>query len=243
MAQGFTLHQGAEEPPWLQSGGELVTQRNGLVTGRLAWKVPVGDWRSMPKVADSHPLAWFVTVEKRTVVFGKGFWIAHCEYAGVETDVAEPVFDFNPATGTDPVETSNRFVTKIGGKPSAPKNGAIFVDFESGVETNDDARGVFDRFKLIIDGEKNPFAGMEEIITANNTTWTKSWAQRTKPTGGNKPVRIGTPEGEYPEFPEGYNWLEFPTAYSKRGSAYDCRKVWLLSGENGWREEAYGDES
>ena len=219
-----------------------MTARNGLATGRLIWKVLPYAWGDMPQLGDAHPFAWWMSCEKRNVNFTKGFWHAICDYAGVETDAADPEYDYNPGTGAEPVETSDRFVSRIGGKPSAPLNGAVFVDFESGLETDDDTRGVFSRFKLMIDGEKNLFAAMQDIITANNTTWTKSWAQRMKPDGGVKPVRIGTPAGDPPTFPAGYNWLEFPVVYKKRGSAYDCRQTWLLSGPGGWRTEAYGED-
>lgn len=236
---GVISYKGSGDGPWLQSGGELVTDRKGLVTGRMVYKVKVEGWDFMPALNSEHPYAWWATMERRSVRFAPGFWLVSCDYAGVESEVAEPVYDFNPGTGNEPIETHDKFVEELGGKPSDPQNGAVFVD-GAGNETEDDAVGSFDRFKLVEAGVQNPLAGVREFLTANNTTWTKSWTQRTKPSGASKPVQIGSPAGSPPSFAAGFNWLELPVAFTKRGSAYDCRQTWLLSGPKGWNTTIYG---
>jgi hypothetical protein len=232
-------YKGEGEGPWLQSGGELTTDRKGLVTGRLVYKVKVNGWGMMPVLNSPHPYAAWATMERRSVRFAPGFWLVSCDYAGSEEEVSEPVYDFNPGTGNEPIETHDKFVAELGGTPSDPKNGAVFLDSQGNV-TEDDDVGMFDRFKLEIEGGPNPMGGVREFLTANNSTWTKSWTQRSKPSGANKPVKIGSPSGPAPSFGGHFNWLELPVAYSKRGSAYDCRQTWLLSGPWGWNTMIYG---
>jgi hypothetical protein len=226
----------------LQPGGELVTDRKGLVTGRFAFKVRAGAWGDMPQLNSVHPYALFASMERRVVRFEKGFWLVLGDYAGCEVEESEPAYDFNPGTGNEPIVTHDDFLTKIGGKPSAPLNGAIFRD-QSGNVTTDDAEGSFDRFKLLKDdGTLNPWAGTEEFLTANNTVFTKSWTRRTKPAGASKPLQVvdQPPGGKAPTFDgANYKWLEFPVAYSVRGSAYDCRQMWMLSGPRGWNRVVY----
>lgn len=225
----------------LQSGGELITDRKGLATGRLAFKVRPGRWDLMPRLNSAHPHAPFAGMEKRVVRFTPGFWQVFCDYAGCEVEESEPVYDFNPGTGNEPIETIDNFVSQVAGKPSAPINGAIFRDPETGaISTNDDT-GVFDRFSIMKDGEPNPWAGLVEYLAANNTSWTKSWTRRSQPSGAGRPLQVvNTPPGREPSFDgANYNWLQLPVAYTQRGRAYDCRQVWLLSGPRGWNRIVY----
>lgn len=225
----------------LQSGGELTTDKKGLVTGRLFYKVVPGRWDLMPRVGSGHPLAPFAGVEKRTVRFTPGFWQVFCDYAGCETEESEPVYDFNPGVGNEPIETIDNFVSQVAGKPSAPINGAIFRDPSTGNITTDDEVGMFDRFTTTRDGEANPWAGLVEYLAANNTSYLKSWTQRSKPGGASRPLEVvNEPPGNAPTFDgANYNWLKFPVAYSKRGFAYECRQMWLLSGPKGWNRVVY----
>ena len=194
----------------LQPGGELITDRKGLVTGRLTFKGRPGYWGSMPRLGSGHPLAPFCEMEKRTVKFEKGWWEVTGEYAGTENvggddsssssddssdssddssdsgDGGEwefdvpPTYALQPGTGTERIETHPDFVSVIGGTPANPLNGAIFRD-GNGNQTSDNQAGMFDRFRVHVGGVKNPWAGLEEYLTIAGTTWTKSWTARAAP--------------------------------------------------------------
>ena len=254
----------------LESGGELVTDAKGLATGRLTFKGKPGAWATMPRVGATHPLAVFCAMEKRTVKFEKGWWVVTGEYAGTQNvDPAEsgdssdssdssssdssssegdggtweypspPEYGLNPGTGTERIELHPDFVTKFGGTAASPKNGAIFRD-ASGNETSDADVAVFDRFKISVGGVKNPFAGLEEYLTIAGTTWTKSWTTSSRPGGSRGAVIVENPPGNPPSFGSSHNWLEMPPSYSKRGRAYACQQVWMLSGPAGWNTTIYG---
>ena len=249
----------------LEPGGELVTDTKGLVTGRLSFKGKPGAWATMPRVGSLHPLAVFCAMEKRTVKFEKGWWAVTGEYAGTQnvdsfsddsSDSSDsssssgadddgsweydapPEYSLNPGTGTERIELHPDFVTTFGGTPASPLNGAIFLD-ANGNETSDNTRGLFERFRIMNGAVKNPFAGLEEYLTISGTTWTKSWTTSSRP-GDTSAGIVKTPPGNPPSFGSNHNWLEMPASYSKRGRAYACQQVWLLSGPAGWNATLYG---
>lgn len=229
----------------LASAGELVTDRRGLVSGRCLFKVRPGDWRGMPALGAVHPYANFCHLERRAVSFTKGFWAVTGEYVGCEGEETQPIYDWNPGVGTEPIEITKNFVTQIAGKPSAPLNGAIFLD-ERGDLTEDDKAGVFEKFRLLTpEGNVNPYAGTEVFMTLNNGVYSKSWVRKVKPNesgGSEKPLSIVTsPPGPQPQFGGSYNWLEYPVAYTSRGAVYECKQNWLLSGPKGFNTVIYSE--
>jgi hypothetical protein len=225
----------------LQSGGELVTDRKGLTTGRLVFKVKPEAWSDMPSLLSAHPYASFCVMERRVVRFTPGFWQVYADYAGCEEEETEPVWDFNPGTQSEPIWTHDEFVEKIGGKPSAKLNHSIWVDEVTGDDTDDDSKGVFRKFKIVLpDGTQNPWAGAEEYLTASNTTLTKSWTRQSRPSDSGRPLQVDAPPaGHAPSYPSNYKWLKFPAAYTQRGKVYECRQSWLLSGPKGWNRVIY----
>jgi hypothetical protein len=223
----------------LEAAGELVTDRYGLWSGACRYKVPVGRLDLVPALNSAHPHANFCLAERQRVVFSPGHWNVMVDYAGAQADDTEPVFEFNHGTGTEPIETHPNFVSLLGGKPSAPLNGAIFVD-RDGEITADDARGVFDRFRPVLAGVLNELAGASGFITATNSIWSKSWTRKTAPSAGSNIVRIDEPAGNAPSFGGAYNWLFLGTSYTKRGGAYACVSRWMLSGRRGWSQKIYG---
>ena len=248
----------------LQPGGELTTDRKGLVTGQLVFKVPPGKWGLMPCVDSAHIHAGFCHMEKRKVSFMPGWWLVTCDYTGCEpgsaadlddgdssasssadpsssstTDEAAyaspPVYEFSPGTGTEPIETHDDFnKDTMAGTPAHPKNGAIFLD-ANGVRSSDNSAGLFSRFLLT-----SKYRGVQEYYTANNSVWTKSWTQTIAPHSASKGISVTkNPPGPAPAFGGNHNWLVLPTFYTKRGRVYDCRQTFLLSGPRGWDTTIY----
>jgi hypothetical protein len=256
-----TAYHGSVE--WeLQPGGELVTDNKGLVTGRMLFKGLPGAWPTMPQIGSEHPFASFCAMERRSVRFAAGFWEVTGEYAGTQntgtgdesssdssSDSSDsgsdsssgddnsweydlpPVYELTPGTGTEPIETHPRFA-EFAGTPSAPLNGAIFRD-ANGNQTSVDDAGVFDRFLMT-----SAWAGCEAYLTPSGTVWSKSWVASAEPSSAGVGI-TDSPPGSPPNFGGSYNWLTMPPSYSRRGRAYDCRQIWLLSGARGWNAELY----
>lgn len=226
----------------LQSGGDLTTDRYGLATGRLLYKVPPERWDLMPKLGSAHPYARFAGLERRRVNFTPGFWQVACDYAGTEGEESDPEYELNPGVGNEPIQTHKDFVKTLAGTPKRPLNGAIFVDPQTGQMTKDDTPGKFEfsRFSVLHPrGQQNRFGGLESFLEANNTVWVKRWTRRSRPEAGGRALKIvSNPPGNAPSY-DGHDWLEFPAASTKRGFAYACQQQWLLSGPRGWLKPVY----
>ena len=224
----------------MSNGGTLVTDKYGLTTGTVVYRLPVGRVELQPAFGSSHPYAAFCGLERRELRFTPGFWTLVCDYAGAEQDESDPEYELEIGTGREPIETHPDFVTKIGGKPSAPKNGAVFVD-DTGHPTSDDKIGIFDRFRMTLEsGERNLMAGVTGYEAANLTTWVKSWTSRSRPSDGGNVGLIDNPEGNPPNYGSGRNWRYMGLSSLKRGKAHANRKAWQLSGPGGWNEMIYG---
>lgn len=220
----------------LQPGGELVTDRYGLVTGRLTFKARPNRWDLYPAIHSRHPNASFCLMEKRRVVQSRGWWTITGHYAGVEYDSSEKVYELERNTRSEPIETHPDFVEKIGGKPSAPLNGAIYVD-ETGWPTSDDKLGVFEGFRITLDGSRNKLAGVDSYLAPTNTVWTAQWTSRSKPSPGGGVGKIdNNPEGGAPDYGGEFTWLYTGLTYEDRAGTYSARQTWLLGR---WISEIY----
>lgn len=223
----------------LKHSGEIVQDIYGEESGTCVFHCPPGRWDLMPVAGHKHPHASHMLLERRRVRFVPGFWQVAVDFRGVQGN-PPPQYELNYGSGTEPIETHPDFESKIAGKPSAPKNGAVFVDAQGNV-TQDDSKGVFERFLI-----KNPdnaslsFGGMDGYVDMNNITWTKTWVTSSMETTGGK-VKIDTPEGGAPSF-TGRDWLYLGMSSSGiRGGSARNRKTWRLSGPGGWNPVVYGD--
>jgi len=223
----------------VDSVGELTQTRTGLWTGSVRFSLPTNQLNLIRPAILKHPFATFMKAEMVRVSLGAGLWRASVDFVGIEEDSSDDqiVYELSQGTGQEDIQTHPMFVQAIGGKASAPLNGALFVD-GSGVESSDDTVGVFSKFRLIIDGEQNPYAGLTAYIVANQTTWKKSWVQKDPPSPGG--VRIeNNPPGDAPNFGGKSTWLELPVSYQKRGDVYTCSQVWQASGPKGINSVVY----
>ncbi len=226
----------------LQAGGELLEDKYGLTTGSLRYLIRPGRLDLRPKLNSAHPMASFCKLERRRTIMTPGWWTLVCDYAGSEEEESEPEYELEIGTAREPIETSPRFVSHIGGKPSAPLNGAVFVD-DTGYPTSDDKLGIFDRFRMLTAaGERNRLAGLSQYEAANETRWVKSWTSRARPTDGGAVGKIDNPEGPNPTYDDDRDWLYMGLHYRRRGGAYSLRKIWRLSGPGGWLVPVYGTD-
>lgn len=224
----------------LSSAGEITVDRAGLWTGSCLFTFPVGRLDLLPLVGSGHPYATFMVAERSRITFSPGLWRLSVDYAGSNEEESVPQYELSPGTGNESIEVHDRFLSHLAGKPSAPLNGAIFRNPETGEVTTSDEPGTwqFDRFSVLLgDGTLNPFAGQEAFIAQNNTVWTKSWTRRSAPSSYK--VHIGAPDGPNPDYGGATNWLALPIAYTLRGNVYSCRAQWIASGPRGWNPLVY----
>jgi hypothetical protein len=225
-------------PIILEHSGKLKSDRLGMWTGRCRFSILADRYDLLPAVGDVHPRVPWMMLEDRDMTLTPGRILVDCSYVGSEVIDTRPVHELQRNTNTEPIETHEKFITLIAGKPSAPINGALFID-EDGTPTADDKRGIFHKFRLILDdGSRNPFAGTTGYLGPSNTVWNKSWTSKTKPTDGGFVGKIDTPEGGPPSY-TGCDWLYIGLTYTERISVYAIRKSWMLSASGGWNPVIY----
>ncbi len=225
----------------LKSASEVAVDKMGLWTGTCTFSLPPGRYDLVPAPNSWHPLLDFMWAERSRITMSPGLWRAVVEYAGVDI-LPPPVYELNPGVGTEPIETHPDFCTTLAGKPSAPLNGARWIDPKTGIETKCNTPGKFEFEKFsgfLANGDRNPFAGTTGFLEANQTTWQKSWTTKAMPDPGHAMQRIVLPPGNPPDYGGTYEWLEYPVQFSRRGNAYTNQQRWLLSGRRGWNQLIY----
>jgi hypothetical protein len=166
-----------------------------------------------------------------------GWWRVTYTFEGFLFEMPEPTYELSGALDQEPIEAHPDFVAEIGGKPSAPLNGAVFIAPETGMPTTDDSVGVFREFAATIGGQPNIKGGLASYL-APGAEWKVTEFSRTRPATLPNLGRIDVPQGPNPNLP-GRNWLMFNQTYSRRGGIYQITSTWKLSGRNGWDANVY----
>ncbi len=186
-----------------------------------------------------HPRFTSMGVSKVNWNKGKSgkFYRVTYTYEGFLNSLPEPVYSLSSSLSEEPIELHPDFLD-IAGTPSAPLNGAIFVDPETNLITTDNAKGVFREFLATIGGAANLKAGIESYLSPG-ATWTEIYFATSRPTDLGSLGERDSPSGPQPSFGSGRDWLYSGCEYTRRGYIYEIRKTWLLSGRTGWDEDIY----
>ena len=169
------------QPEW-----QITNDGYGLLESVCKWVVPYGT--KAPAKNSEHPYDNRLYCWKTTTQIMAGQVMAiEAHYVGIEEGLdTTPQIQITVGSSTEPIDTHNEFVSKIGGKPSAPKNGAIFVDPSTGEKTEDDALGVFAEFSMMAELTSNE--GSEGEFTSygkNRLAGVKSYYNPTITLKGN----------------------------------------------------------
>lgn len=227
-----------------RDSSRVVRDRYGLDSGNVTWQVARAVWQgnpsaNTPALGDAHPFCNWMHAEKVTWDFVPGFVLFAAEYAGVNGSTT-PVYELEMGASEEPIQTHPKFVSDIAGTPAVPANGAIFRD-EEGNKTRDNMKGIFDRFRVLLDdGSPNPFGGVTGYLNPQ-MTWTKTWITASKPNDLAQVGKIDTPEGAPPSLGGSRNWLYVALTYEERGggNCYKVKKAWRASGARGWNTTLY----
>lgn len=123
----------------------------GLLESTIMIRTSQDNRGSLPQKGDKHPRDERLFLYRKEVTkVVAGMIEARLEFAGIEqTDRTETRLSISSSSSTDPIETHPNFTTKIGGKPSAPLNGAVFLDPATNLPTTADSVGVFSEFSSL----------------------------------------------------------------------------------------------
>jgi hypothetical protein len=226
----------------LQPGSKVIMDNTGLATGTATWKAPrERAYDLAPKKGALHPYLKFLVLDRLEITFTESDAVIVGEFAGMAPEAGDqqPVYELQIGVSEENVVLHPDFVTKIGGRPSRPLNGAVFINPGTGNVTTDDRIGVFEKFSLIHKGEKNPFAGIEAYLDASEIVWRKKYTSRSRPNDIGKVGEIDNPEGPNPQLGRGRNWLYIGMSYSQRGNVYSVSKEWRASARGGWNKDLY----
>ncbi len=203
-------------------------------------EVPASGFPALLRPKDSaHPRFVSMGVTKinwRLGAHGKFYRVTYV-YEGFLNTLPEPVYILNAAASEEPIELHPDFAS-FAGTPSAPLNGAIFLDPDTQKITTDNARGVFREFFARLGSAVNPKAGVEAYLSPG-ATWQEVSFSTTRPTDLGQLGLIDEPAGPQPSLGTGRTWLYSGADYTRRGGIYEIRKTWLLSGRNGWDTDIY----
>jgi len=202
-------------------------------------KIPDGKFpRELEGYFKSHPRFSSMALSRRSGSRDTpGFWTITYTYEGFLIEPPEPVYELMGSLDQEPIQAHPDFTTVIGGKPSEPLNGAVFVAPSTGLPTTDDNEGVFREFKSTIDGEVNPKGGIESYLVPG-AEWKVTEFSTSRPPGLRNLGKIDSPDGPQPSL-EGRNWLMWAQSYTRRGHIYQITSTWKLSGRNGWDSDIY----
>lgn len=224
----------------LQTEESVEMDRFGVDVVTRVEEIPVAQFPALLRSKYSvHPVFTSMGMEKRSASknrHGK-FWRVTYTYVGFLLDLPDPVYTLSSALSEEPIQLHPDFAT-IAGTPSAPLNGAVFVDPDTEKVTTDNAKGVFREFRATISGAANLKAGVEAFLSPG-ATWQETSFSATRPADLGSLGQIDSPSGTQPTFGSGRNWIYSAAEYTRRGGIYEIRKTWLLSGRNGWDSDIY----
>lgn len=219
--------------------GDVHTDLYGLETCTAVFKIQ-GDRDNLgqvPAMFSAHPIFTYLNMERRRISLTPGFIIVTGEYAGIPGGTTTPIYELAIGLSDEPIVTHPKFNQYIGGTPSHPLNGAIFLDQEGEI-TTDDSIGQFAYFQHVLNGSQNPFAGIESYLAADQIVWREKYYT----TGGifqtQRVGYISSPSGPVPSVP-GPNWLLTGVTYERRGNVFFICNEWRNSGRRGWNTTIY----
>lgn len=228
-------------------------KRNGLLEGECSFEC-LGAQAAAGALLEgtlplgsAHPYNAWIWMETKQIIYTAKGAQANCTYAGVEYEYLDvPTYELVIGVEESPIETHPDFLT-FAGKPSAPVNGAIFLDPSTGFISTDNLTGVFDRFAPYdATGALNAKAGIEAFLDPV-CTYRESYVSAQKPSA----KKVGGISKDVPG--PGLaslgkrNWLYTGMNYRRRGTpngpdnqvVYEVTNDWKLSGRRGWDTDIY----
>lgn len=227
---------------WEESGTD---DRYGVDTITLTEKIPKSKFPELLRSKFSvHPRFPGMAMSKRSWQReASGFYTVTYQYEGILLELPEATYDLDSTLSEKPIQLHPDFVSVLAGKPSEPKNGAVFIDPATNDRTYSDEIGVFKEFAATVPdlelGEmvKNPKGGIESYEDPA-ATWTKTSIVTTRPSTLRALNAIEDPDGPNPTLSD-RTWKFSAVSYQKRGSIYMVRETWRMSGTGGWDADVY----
>lgn len=209
--------------------GDVVTDLYGLETCTSVYKCPADRLDLVPALFSAHPYFTYLHIERLRKRWQDGFLIITADYAGVNGTSAS-IFELSVGVQDDPIVQHPKFVGSIGGTPSNPLNGAVFLGPDGRIST-DDATGQFAYFPVDSD-----FAGIDSYLAADYVTWRQRFVTDSLIFYNNVGF-IDTPNGSPPAGTS--NWILLSVNIEQRGICFFVTAEWRAGGRRGWNTTIY----
>ena len=209
-----------------QPGAKLKTTRDGV---SILTESYIGNFAdlldsSLIIAGSTHPEFPSLLVYSNEITQGKGgIGTLAVESRGNVGGLPDPTYTLDRATHNEPLSTHPLWTTQIAGTPSAPLNGAIFVDPTTGATSTDDSTAIFKGWTA-----GSIFEGIEDYLLAGST-WTSTYASYDQPDLSGV-GQIGDPDGPAPTAPDNCFWIYTGGSSTYQGSVYRVQETWLLTG-------------
>jgi hypothetical protein len=216
-----------------------ITERNdGTLEGVFVIRIDKANRAYLPEVGDTHPDDDRLEIHSIDyTVTQLGLLEAAFSCLGLVDDPTDPVISYTGTPDRESVVTHPDFVSVLAGRPSAPKNGALFVHRVHGRQTEDDNLGQFESFSTNVNSE---LYGVQYYL-APSTQITLTWWQTDTPTIERMKI-IDKIDGDFKTPADVENFLILDTPYRQIGSHFQVTQIILGSGKGGWSELLYPQE-
>lgn len=221
----------------IEDPGDVHTDLYGLESCTAVFKMPQDRFDLVPPMFAYHPLFTYLNMERRRLAITPGYLIVTGEFVGIPGGQTTPIYEIAVGLADEPIETHPKFVTDIGGTPSSPKNGAVFLDPDGDIST-DDAIGRFAYFSHMVGGTLNTFAGIDSYLAADQISFRQKFYATFRPNLTQQVGFINFPQGPAPPV-SGPNWLLISCTYEQRGNIFFICNEWRNSGRRGWNTTIY----
>ena len=213
----------------IEESGELVTDIYGLSTVTTVLKIAQDAPNLVPAMFSLHPIYQYTALERRREQHRDGYIIVTGDYAGVN-GTSQPIYELTVGVQDEPIVAHPKFISSIGGTPSAPRNGAVFLG-PDGQVTTDDSVGQFAYFKVDSD-----FAGVESYLAADFVTWRERYATNSLFFYSDIGF-LSSPSGGPPV--QATNWIKISSNIERRGLCWMVTNEWRAGGRRGWNQTIY----
>lgn len=209
----------------IQQGSELDYEQDGLIRGQIILEGDVQFRSSVPERDSAHPdePRAFCYHRKITKLSLKRIR-AVCSYIGLEHDPTDFLVECIGRLDREPIDTHKDFVSRIGGKLGAEKNGAVF----------DEITGAFLAFPATAGKD---LAGVESYLHPGVNIRRTYWTARVPST--RIMGRIVSRPRDMILPADVRNMLVGPVTYRQVGRLFQVSEEQLGSGERGWNTVIY----
>lgn len=240
------VYYGNDRSLIVESYGTLNTDYTGLATATAIYTTRRDQWSRFPNIYTKHPIFSFMLMSSRKVSIDGAFARAECEYGGFQADQNEnggftpPVYELVVGMSEEPITVHPKFTTNIAGTPTAPLNGAVFInvktkDVSTVITPTTNAGWRFYEWEY-----DSKYYGVERYLDAGNVTWRKTQNAYYTYTAISRAGTVETPEGPAPRLNQNRNWLNMGTTITRKGAAVQMVTEWRASGRRPWNSTIYG---